>query len=259
MVNRVWRAAGALGVAVLMSSCGGGGGDSDNGSNDGSNITVTPSTLTLDLIRGTPHDFTVSARVTNTSVYNGVVHAVIAADPQHLLMGGVSIWSTGPSTYAVSATLAPNLTQDLYQGSFEVQLCRDLACTSPYPNSRVSLPYRIAFRTLPLEASPDTVTYSYVQGATPAPTTVSLSSGNPPLQHGNVYVVVASDANITSTTPTLPYMGGPPYWFSVTPQPGLAVGQHSGSLEVRLCNDPACTTPILGMTTQLGYSITVTP
>ncbi len=113
-------------------------------------------------------------------------------------------------------------------------------------------------QSVQLTFNPSTVEISVAQGSQ-QPFAVTATSNRTISEVVNVGIidtvgVIGTNVSIKSDTPTS-------YVAKLTTSASLAVGTHSGSIEVRLCRDDpvTCKQPYPGSPWQLPYRITVTP
>ncbi len=112
--------------------------------------------------------------------------------------------------------------------------------------------YRLSF-------SPSTLTASFAQGAAVAPLVVTASLDRTPDQTVNVAVI--DTVGVIEPSLQLVPLSNTSYQATLTPKNTLPVGEHTGSLQVRLCFDHpgTCASPLPGSPYTLPYRFTVSP
>ncbi|MEJ5999408.1 outer membrane protein assembly factor BamB family protein [Paucibacter soli] len=124
------------------------------------------------------------------------------------------------------------------------------ACGGGGGGSEQSQRYQLSF-------SPATLTESFLQGA-PSPLTVTATLDRPVSQ--TINAVIIDSAGVIEPNLQLAPGAGNSYQATVTPKAALAVGEYSGSLQVKLCFDSptSCNSPLPGSPYALPYKFTVT-
>lgn len=237
---------GALALTALLSGCGGGGGGSTGGGGSGggapSALTFSPTTATANVAAGASATLTLRATATDPSQFTGAIYAFIV-DPQQVLTPAVSLTAVNANTQSVTLHTSPSLSQGRYQGTFQVQLCKDSGCAAQIPGSPVPLPYDINVTPGPLSASPATTTTSTVHRGGQLNTTVSIN-----VKGGG------ATWTATTTTPWLKITSGSGTGngsFSVGyTTPALAQGSYTGSVLVTSSD---------GQTASVPFSLEVLP
>ncbi|MET3462204.1 YncE family protein [Variovorax atrisoli] len=200
------RFAAAIGFCLVLAGCGGGGGGGGGGlpglgmvpstanppatgnvaptadasANDASSPAVTFSlaSVTGNQPTGTSGTYVVKVNVSNPAVFNGTVYAVVQDSKQVLSPGAaVQLFPIDASTYGATLRTSASLPVGRYQGTFQIALCKDPACTQQYPGSPVSLPYDFTVSERPLQAVPLAATSAtaHVGGANPPDVSVQIA------------------------------------------------------------------------------------
>ena len=108
--------------------------------------------------------------------------------------------------------------------------------------------------SLQFTANVSSVTFNYVQGATPPPQVVTITAtGN---YTGTLYVAAeATGEGIATTIPIA--INGYTATAQISPAAGLAAGSYSGQVQLLACSDPTCTQQIGNSPLTIAYTITV--
>lgn len=109
-----------------------------------------------------------------------------------------------------------------------------------------------------LSFSPSTLTAS-IETGTSASLTVRASVLDPSRFSSSVYVIVADNANVLSPGVELSRIDQTTFLATLHTSPSITVGHQTGSFQVKLCNDPNCTSEVNGSPIPLPYDLTVTP
>jgi hypothetical protein len=146
-------------LALGLTACGGGGGGGggDGGGGNTSAVSFNPSTLTGNVQVGHSTSLTVRATARDPSQFSGSLY-VFVVDPNHIITSTVSLAAVDSTTMSATVYTSPSLSTGHYQGSWQVQLCKDANCASQIPGSPVALPYDITVANAPLKAAAATTT-----------------------------------------------------------------------------------------------------
>jgi len=182
--------------------------------------------MTMAYEPGIAFPFSVQATVANPAAFSGVTTLyVYIVDPTKLLAGTVSLTQNDPLHYTAIVETSTTVPLGHYQGTFEVEFCKDAACSSQIAGSPFPLPYDLTVTNCPPNIGLG------VAGSTTA--TVALGGSPPP----DVTVDVSPSCQAwtaSTTTPWLRVNGGAGTGtgsFTVSYLPsGLAVGTYSGSV-----------------------------
>jgi outer membrane protein assembly factor BamB len=107
---------------------------------------------------------------------------------------------------------------------------------------------------LSISLTPSTVSASFVQGTVYSFTESAVVKGT---VSGAVYVLIVDTAGVLQPNVSIQQQSATLYSASLATTPDLAEGTHSGSIQVKLCSDTACSTQYGG--TSLPYTLTVLP
>jgi hypothetical protein len=235
----------ALGLFALLTSCGGGGGGGSSGSKPA--LIFTPSTLTANFRAGTFASVTVRATATDPGSYNGTLYVYIV-DAKQVLAGTPSLSAVDSSTIAATLYTSASLAPGHYQGTFQVQLCRDVNCNSQYAGSPVPLPYDFTVTDFPLSAKPF------------LSTDVSMHSGGQAPE--DLLVQVSGPAQSWTASSAVDWLkinkgaGQGAASFSVTYAPtGLAPGVYATSVIVKSADGQSVSIPFTLTILQSQFSM----
>jgi len=153
----------ALILASTLAACGGGGGSPGvttftvNGKPGDPNataltahapvLTFSPSTLTATTFANTSATVSFTATATTPADFKGATEAyVYLIDDNGVILTDPQITQTDDFTYRVNVTTQPNLATGTHTGKFNVRVCKDKACGTPYPGSPAPLPYEFTVK-----------------------------------------------------------------------------------------------------------------
>jgi hypothetical protein len=135
-MRRFLAGPGVVCVALLVGACGGGGGSEGSAAA----LSFSPSTLTANVTAGTSATLTVRVTAADPSVFVGTAY-IYVVDSQQVLSRSVELARVDVATVSATLHTSATLAVGRYQGSFQVQLCKDASCAAQYPGSPVPLPY----------------------------------------------------------------------------------------------------------------------
>ena len=228
---------GALLLAAVLGGCGGGGGggSSGGGGNISPALTFAPGTLSTNVESGTSATVTLRATASDPSQFTGSLF-VFVVDSQQVLTPSITLAPVSDTAQSVTVHTSPALAAGRYQGTLQVQLCKDSACASQIAGSPVALPYDFTVAAGPLHATVATSTAATVHrgGQLATPIAVAVSGGG---------------ASWTATTTTTwlhidAATGKGNGSFTVNyVTPALAQGSYSGSVLVTSSDGQTATVP----------------
>lgn len=227
--------------AALLVGCGGGGGGGDASAARAA-LSFNPSSVTTNVEVGTSATLTVRATASDASQFNSTVY-VYVVDTAQVLSGEVQISAIDASTFAATLHTRPGLPLGRYQGSFQVKLCKDSACTGQFSGSPLALPYDITVVNAPLRASPSSAALTSVHRGE---TVGTLSSFQVSVQ-GIGWTAQAADAWLQVVNGSGTGDGSFQLRYLTS---GLAEGNHASSVTV---------TGADGQSVKLPIAITVLP
>lgn len=105
--------------------------------------------------------------------------------------------------------------------------------------------------------APPVLTANVMKGQTSTLTVVATAAESSGI-NGSVYAVVVDPQGVLTGTANIVALTPRSYSATLYTSPSLPVGQHKGSLQVRLCRDVACASEYPGSPLPLPYDITVT-
>lgn len=266
-----------LGAALLVGCGGGGGGNSPGtpppGGNapppvvtppvvaDGSWLTLTPGTVALKNYQGETTRFTIKA--TSTRTFDKPFNAAVI-DDKGLVSPQISISKQSDLEYIVGLQTA-SLAAGTHTTKLQVRLCEDdpKVCSKPLPGSPWSVPLTVEVvaatqaqeRMTMAPAALDLVAYEgeplsmqlglTVNSTFDVPVSVGVFGGAGVIAPG---IIVTQDSRTQ-------------YRARLTTDAALAQGEHTSSLEVRLCydNPSECKTPVTGSPWRVPVKVTVKP
>jgi hypothetical protein len=215
----------AVAVALmLLAACGGGGGGGGGGG-PAAALVFSPGTVSANYVSGTSATVTVRATVNDASLLSSPVY-VYVVDSNQVLTSTVNISPIDAHTFAVSLYTSPTLPRGRYQGTFQVQLCRDANCTTQFAGSPVSLPYDLTVTPKPLGAAANSSTQATMYWGAVAPADVTVSVAGDDLNW--TASTTAGWLSVSNATGT----GSGTFKVSCVPT-GLAVGTYGDKVSVR--------------------------
>ncbi|MEO6281089.1 PQQ-binding-like beta-propeller repeat protein [Roseateles sp.] len=136
---------------LALSACGGGGGGSSSspgtggGGADNSWLSFSPTTNEVTTHTGESAPFTIKA--VSSKVIDGVINVGVI-DSRGVISPEIDLRHPSAMTYTAGLKVAPTLATGIYEGSFEVRLCRDVptTCAQPIAGSPWQVPYKITVR-----------------------------------------------------------------------------------------------------------------
>lgn len=277
-MHLVKSAIAALLGATLVAGCGGGGGGSSPGAAapvgstqgpvvtppvvaDGSWLTLTPGTVSLKNYQGETTRFTIKA--TSTRTFDKPFNAAVI-DDKGLVSPQISISKQSDLEYIVGLQTA-TLAAGTHTTKLQVRLCEDdpKVCSKPLPGSPWSVPLTVEVAPATQAQERITMTPAAVDLVTYDGEAVSMQLGikfnttfDVPVRIGvfGGTGVIVPDAMLTQ-------YGLGQYRARLTTAPALALGEHTSTLEVRLCyDDPReCASPVVGSPWRVPVKVTVKP
>jgi len=262
----------ALLGAAFLAGCGGGGGGSSAGGGgpagaapvstpNGSWLTLTPGVVAVKAYEGESASFKVNA--TSSRTFDKPFNAAVI-DSKGVVTTNMTLTRISDLQYTVElstkAAAAGTYTTDL-----ELRLCEDdpLVCRTPLQGSPWKIPVTVTVATATqaqerLKLTPaalDLVTY---QGES-LPFTLLASAVSPFNQAVNAGVFDSS--GLLAAPATLRELPTGHFSADLATASSLAAGEHSGSLEVRVCyDDPqTCRSPVSGSPWRVPVKVTVKP
>lgn len=262
---------------VLVAGCGGGGGGGASppaptplpppggGSGpiiaDGSWLTLTPATVSIKSYQGETANFTVKA--TSTRTFDKPFNVAVI-DSLGLVSPQISISKQTDLEYIVGLRTAV-LAAGTHTTKLQVRLCEDdpLVCAKPLPGSPWSLPLTVEVATAAqaqermtiAPAAVDLVTYEGESNSIQIGMKVNATFDVP------VYVSVLGGAGVIAPDVAVSKESASQYRAKLTTVASLARGEHTASLDVRLCYDSAseCKSPVVGSPWRVPVKVTVKP
>jgi hypothetical protein len=215
-----------------------------------------PAILAATFTAGAPPELDVT--LTPSPVFTAILFVSVSA-PQ-LLQNGTSITANPDGTYLVRMRPLTSLTVGHLSGMLSLSLCYDSACASKAAGSPVNLPYdwTLVAPPPPLTLTPATLTGTFVAGY-PFPFAITAqASPSPTVAVGSVSVTdgsgtFQSNASYAYSDPTNPHP-----MLTVQATPTLAPGHYAGTLQLNVCSDSGCQTPVLGSPMSVPYDVTLT-
>ncbi|WP_341678008.1 hypothetical protein [Niveibacterium sp. SC-1] len=109
-----------------------------------------------------------------------------------------------------------------------------------------------------LSFTPQTLSSTYESGTAPYVSVRAELRDLEAVRGKDVYVVIVDSDHVLLGAPMGQGFNVNAYQVGVTLSPTLAVGRHQGKLEIRLCQDAACSAQFAGSPSYLPYDLTVT-
>jgi hypothetical protein len=221
--------------------------------------TLVPTVLTATFTAGSSIA-AMSVTVTPATPFTGPV-TITVSDPAHVLSTSSQVTANGKQSYTVTVIPSASLAPGHVTGSFSLNLCSDQACASPLNGSPVSVGYDFTVLAPPaaLILSPGRASGAFTAGD-PFPFLITMGATASVGLPDPLYVAVSdssgtllSKANLTS--------GASPYQFQLNLQasPALAAGHYTGSFQLNVCSDQACTAAVPGSPLVVPFDIQVSP
>ena len=238
------RVLAAAAVSLLVCACGGGGGDSQTPAPPPPPVSLTPSPWVMTISPpGLSSAVTVHITVTNPSAFAGVSTLyVFVVDTQKVLTGPVILTQIDSLNYSALVNTSSSLAVGRYQGTFQVQLCKDAACTMQIGGSPIALPYdwTLDNSSFGMGVGGSTTVSMTLGGAAPPDWTFTASTGLAWVATTNVaWLRVNGGAGVGIGTFTV----------SVLPA-GLAVGTYTAPVTLTLSD---------GRSTSINLTLNITP
>ena len=270
----------ALLGAVLVAGCGGGGGGSGGGSTPappppvgsgpgengappvtpgGSWLTLTPGTVSINTFEDEGLPFQVNARSSRT--FDKPFNAAVI-DSKGVISTDVRLTMINDLEYRVDLQTA-GLQPGVHTTTLQVRLCEDdpLTCRAPLPGSPWYLPVTVkvassAESKARLKLAPAAFDFVTYEGLS-QPFTLAASAPTAFLRP--VWVRVSDSAGLLAQKMAVPLGADGKLDMQLATAPGLAVGEHAGAIELRLCYDaaPECRSPVGGSPWSVPLKVSV--
>lgn len=104
--------------------------------------------------------------------------------------------------------------------------------------------------------SPSSLTAN-VEAGTSATLSVRATVGNPAALTGTLYIYIVDSRQVLTGTVNITPVDARTLTATVFTSPSLAIGQHTGTLQIQLCKDAQCASQYAGSPLPLPYTITV--
>ena len=268
---------------LLLSACGGGGGGGGAAGADQGWLTFTPNPVNVAANQGQSTWFTINAKSsrTITQVFNiGIV------EPSGMVTTDVSLAPVSQYEYNATLRTSPTMGAGSHSGRLEVRLCEDdpKVCNKPISGSPWFIPMTLTVNAAPVVTppvvtppvvTPPVVTPPVVLPPVTAqfnlasidvstyegePVTVALSAGINRSLLGVANVgVVDSNGLLAASTNDANFTDSLHFNATLQTATGLSVGKHTGTLQVRACEDSlaVCAKPVSGSPWSLPISVNV--
>lgn len=238
------RYAAALGL-VFLAACSGGGGGGDGigigGGTPSAQLGFSPASATANYQTGTSTTVTVQAKAVDSNLLSSGVY--VGVGDSNEVISDYSIAQIDATSFSISLYTSATLPRGRYQGSFQVQLCKDPYCSAQYSGSPVALPYDFTVSAKPLVAvaTQSTQATMYWGGVAPSDVTVTVTA--PDLQW--TASTTASWLRLNGAAGD----GSGTFLVSYVPD-GLALGTYTDKVSVRSTD---------GQVAELDFSLQVLP
>jgi outer membrane protein assembly factor BamB len=258
-----------------LAACGGGGGGSSVGggnpgtanpappptSSDGSWLTFDPAKPEVLVYEGQSQQFAITA--TSSKVFSQNANIGII-DTKGVITTDVSITAVNQLSYRANLRSAPGLSAGVHETSLEVRVCEDdpATCRKPFPGSPWRVPLKVNVKSKAEGASRVTLSGGPLQVETYPGEQVSLKFGGAmSADLANTTLVIADPSGLTTASTTTQYLSASStFSVDVKTLAKLSQGEHSGNLEVRVCQDgPSCHQQVSGSPWLMPFKITVRP
>ena len=259
MIIRIRLSLLLISVANLLTACGGGSGGGGGGGGTPAppvqSFTVSPTTVTSTFTAGAPSVATVT--LTATPALTGSVYFAVA-DAAGAIESAVTVSAGAAGSYALTVTPLASLLAGSHKGSFTVKVCSDVGCSTQFAGSPVSVPFdfEVAAVPAPVSLTPSPLTASFVAGdAFP----FRLNTVATPIQGApSIAGFKAVDAAGT-ITPNVYFVNNNGNWsLALTASSSLGAGHYTGTVQLQVCGDGACTAQVGGSPLLVPYDIQVT-
>lgn len=173
-----------------------------------------------------------------------------------LKAGGATVIANANGTYAANIPMSTTAASGEYTGNFKIHVCNDLGCTSEVAGSPFLVPFDIqiaARSSATFTALPATLSATYYAGAS-----ASLALQITPQQaiQQTVYFKVSEPTGLlqagVSVTPTTSS-----YVLGLKTSATIAAGHYTGTVNVSLCSDAACASPITATPVNVPFDFQV--
>jgi len=146
-------------------------------------------------------------------------------------------------------------------GTLTLKLCLDAACGTVAPGSPVTLTYNFTIsRPARANTHAEHPLGKFRRGISVS-SNITVQATPSPDVSGQLYVTVSDTTGTFSSAASFGYLDQtkPYQLLQVQALSTLAAGSHSGNIKLNVCNDSACTTPVLGSPVTVPFNVTIAP
>lgn len=137
-------------LVCILASCGGGSGGGGGASAPTTALAFTPNPLVSNIQEGTSDTLVVQATLLNPSQITAAPYVLVEDSQGVLVPGSVNISAISSTVFSATLHTSGTLPVGHHKGTFNVHLCKDIACKGEYPGSPSALPYDFNVTPLPL-------------------------------------------------------------------------------------------------------------
>lgn len=247
-------------ISLVLVACGGGSSSVDN--NNSSTPTtpttpallLTPTTLNQTLYEGESQEINLKATV-NTTIVNGSVY-VLVVDSSGVIEPSILVSSESSNLYNVTMTTKSSLALGKHTGTLDIMLCRDSACKQQYPGSPVKAPYSFTVTPPPPSFSTSPAAITLEQDVDDNSKSVIQIQVTDRIKNVLPKVTTSGDIHFTQS---LSQTGAKKYNLELSVPSDLAVGTHTGTVDISLCADQSCSKTFAGSPQKIPYTIKINP
>lgn len=266
----------ALSMAFLT-GCGGGGGDSSPAPTlppvtqppitpSNSVAIFSPSILSANFKAGTSTTVTVNAKIISAELLSSETFPYLyIVDSNKVLASNVIVTQINDTNFSLSFKTSATLAKGHYNGTFQIQLCKDANCSKSFAGSPVTLAYDFTVTegaitpptSAPVSFTPAKLAANYNAG-TSATLSVQTTVIDPKLLEGeNFYVYVVDPTKLLTGTVNITQIDTTHFSVSVYTSPATTKGHYQGAFQIQLCKDVNCAQTFAGSPVSLPYDFTV--
>ncbi|BCU64101.1 hypothetical protein F941_02302 [Acinetobacter bouvetii DSM 14964 = CIP 107468] len=243
-------------ISLALVACGGG--NSGDGSNSSTPATpallLTPTTLNQTLYEGESQELNLKATV-NTTIVNGSVY-VLVIDSSNVIEPSILVSPESSNLYNVRMTTKASLALGKHIGALDIMLCRDSACKQQYPGSPVKAPYSFTVTPPPPSFSTSPTAITLEQDVDDNSKAVIQIQVTDRIKNVLPKVTISGDIHFTQS---FSQTDAKKYNLELTVPSDLAVGTHTGTVNVSLCLDESCSKTYAGSPQKIPYTIKIKP
>jgi hypothetical protein len=267
---RITRCLLVAALLAFVSGCGGGGGDSSTGttgtttqSGPTGSYSVSPTSLTITATTADPAPIGTVTVTVQLQGATSTTEVYAVGTSTHSGIDSLSFGGSGPDTGVLQVTFkAPAaLGAGTFTDTITLQMCFDSKCAQPLSGGPVTITTHYSITAVPtVSVASTTVNVAATTADASAPVdTVALQVVDAPA--GGVYITASSSTTGIKSV-TAPSGAVPPAQASVVinfaAPSQLGEGTYTDQVQINVCADAICETPLAGSPLLLNVTYTVT-